>query len=338
MTCPRITIVTPSFNQGRYLESTICSILDQEYSNLEYFVIDGGSTDHSVDIISKYEKHINYWVSEKDGGQSEAINKGFVRATGDFISWINSDDMLQPGILSKIPSYFDKGDVGLIFGKSISFGDGVIEKTSCCYFDDLSARTLSCVAFPQPASFFRRKILEEQGFLDESLHFGMDYDFFARIALNYEIKPINEIVSRNRYHRESKSIAKTFNFALDWARVFSKLLRSFEFTGEIISDLKDLQIYHDGVDCYEVGREFQKSDIQRAYIYFLQEQAQLYYGAYRMHEARRIVKRIKQLDSDLYERYRLGDIYFRSGYIPIGVMKLLKLLRSKLSRQQQGGW
>ena len=338
MHIPRVTIVTPSFNQGRYLEETVCSILDQKYPNLEYFIVDGGSTDNSINIIKKYEKYIDFWVSEKDGGQSSAINKGFSRATGDFVSWINSDDMLEPGILSKISTYFEKNDVGLIFGKSISFGDGVAEKTSACDFDELCAKTLACVAFPQPASFFRRKVLEEQGFLDESLHFGMDYDFFVRIALNYEIRPVNEIVSRNRYHPESKSISNTFNFALDWAKVFSRLLRSFEFTAELISDLKDLQIYHDGNDRYEVGLNFQRSDIERAHIYFLQEQAQLYYGAYKMPEARRIVKRIKALDSDLYDRYQLDEIYIRSTYIPVFMIKLLKLLRSKLSGRQQGGW
>ena len=94
MNDPRITIVTPSFNQGEYLEATICSILEQNYSNLEYFIIDGGSSDNSVSIIKKYEKYINYWISGKDGGQSEAINKGLRMATGDFISWINSDDLL----------------------------------------------------------------------------------------------------------------------------------------------------------------------------------------------------------------------------------------------------
>lgn len=338
MNSPRITVVTPSLNQGSYLESTICSILDQRYPNLEYMIIDGGSRDNSVEIIRKYERHISYWISEEDGGQSEAINKGLSRATGDFITWINSDDMLQPGILSQIPAYFNRDDIGLVFGRSISFGDNFSEKISSSDIVDIDAKTLGSVAFSQPAAFFRKNVLQELGLLDESLHYGMDYDLFVRIALNYEIKPVNEIISRNRYHSESKSISTVFNFALDWARVFSKVLRSFEFTDEMISELKDLGIYHDGIDSYQVGREFENSDIQRAYIYFLQEQAQLYYGAYRMNEARAIVKRIKQLDSNIYDEFGLGTIYFRSSYIPILVLKFIKNLRSRLNRQQQHGW
>ncbi len=334
----KITIITPSLNQGVYLESTIRSILDQNYPNLEYFVIDGGSTDASVDIIKKYEDQIDYWVSEKDHGQSDAINKGIRRATGNIITWVNSDDMLQPGILSKITKYFNDRDVGLIFGKTISFGDNMLEKISNYDLYDFDAKLLGCVAFPQPASFFRASILEEQGLLDESLHYGMDYDLFVRIALNYQIRPIDEIVSLNRYHPESKSIANTFNFALDWAKVFSRLLRSFDFTEELVLELKALKIYHEGCDYYKTGREYNKSDLQRAYLYFLQEQAQLYYSSYRMTEARAIVDCIRQLDYTFYTRYRLNDIYIRSRYIPIPAIKLLKFLRLKLIKGSQYGW
>ena len=338
MNSPKITVVTPSLNQGRYLESTICSILEQRYPNLEYLIIDGGSRDDSIEIIKRYERHISYWISEEDGGQSEAINKGLSRATGDIITWVNSDDMLQPGILSKIPSYFDRDDIGLVFGRSISFGDNVIERISSSDIVDIGAKTLGSVAFPQPAAFFRRSILRELGYLDESLHYGMDYDLFVRIALNYEIRPVNEVVSRNRYHSESKSVSKVFGFAADWAKVFSKVLRSFDFTDEIVSELKDLGIYHDGTDYYEVCREFDDSDIQRAYVYFLQEQAQLYYGAYRMDQAKAIVKRIKQLDSNIYDEYGLAAIYIRSSYVPISLLRFAKRLRSILRRQKQYGW
>ena len=99
MTLPKITIVTPSYNQGQYLEETILSVIGQCYPNLEYFIFDGGSTDNSVEIIKKYEKHIDYWVSEKDNGQSHAINKGFERASGDILAWLNSDNMYMPGAL-----------------------------------------------------------------------------------------------------------------------------------------------------------------------------------------------------------------------------------------------
>ena len=106
--CPRITIITPSLNQGEFLEDTILSILNQNYPNLEYFIVDGGSTDNSVDIIKKYEHRIDWWVSEPDRGQSHAINKGLERATGDIINWINSDDLLFPGALQRVASCYQR--------------------------------------------------------------------------------------------------------------------------------------------------------------------------------------------------------------------------------------
>ena len=108
MKYPKITIITPSFNQGNYLEQTIDSVLSQNYSNLEYIIIDGGSADNSVDIIKKYEKHLAYWVSEKDKGQTNAINKGLKIATGDIVNWLNSDDYYEPDALHKVADAFDE--------------------------------------------------------------------------------------------------------------------------------------------------------------------------------------------------------------------------------------
>jgi glycosyltransferase involved in cell wall biosynthesis len=335
---PKITVITPSLNQGKYLESTICSVLDQKYSNLEYMVIDGGSNDGSIDIIKKYQRHINYWVSEPDCGQSEAINKGLIRSTGEFITWINSDDMLEPGILPKIPAHFNRASIGLIFGRSISFGNNFSEKLSNFDFDNFYPKLLGKITFPQPASFFRREVLDRYGLLDESLHYGMDYDLFVRITLNYEVVHFDEIVSRNRFHSDSKSVSQVFKFALDWARVFSKILRSFNFTEDLITDLKALSIYDDNVDYYEISRVFNKCDIETAYIYFLQEQAQLYYGAYKLDKAQIIVKRIMQLNSSFYLKYRLNSIHFRSRYVPAPALRLLKFMRSKFTGQQNVGW
>ena len=113
---PKISIITPSYNQGQFLEETICSVLDQGYPSLEYIVIDGGSTDNSGEIIQKYAPHLAYWVSEKDSGQVEAIQKGFDRATGDVVAWLNSDDVYMPGTLDKIGAAFHDMDTAFVYG------------------------------------------------------------------------------------------------------------------------------------------------------------------------------------------------------------------------------
>src|SRR5450759_2806690 len=116
----KISVITPSYNQGQFLEETILSVINQNYPNLEYFIIDGGSTDNSIEIIKKYEKHLTYWVSEKDNGQAHAINKGFKKATGDIVCWINSDDLLIQGAINTISNYFSRNpDVQFINGYTL---------------------------------------------------------------------------------------------------------------------------------------------------------------------------------------------------------------------------
>jgi len=115
---PKITVITPSFNQGEFIEDTILSIIGQEYPNLEYFIFDGGSTDNSKEIIEKYDEYIDYWESGPDKGQSDAINKGFERATGDIICWLNSDDMFLPSTLTRVANYFVNNEVDFLFGNS----------------------------------------------------------------------------------------------------------------------------------------------------------------------------------------------------------------------------
>src|SRR5437763_884238 len=124
MTFPKITVITPSYNQGKFLEETIVSVISQGYPNLEYMLIDGGSTDNSIDIIKKYRTYFSYWISEKDSGQSEAINKGLKKATGEIISWLNSDDLYTAGCLQHVAEHFAKHrEAALVHGKTILFGD-----------------------------------------------------------------------------------------------------------------------------------------------------------------------------------------------------------------------
>lgn len=181
---PRITIVTPSYNQGQFLEDTIKSVVGQSYPAFEYFVIDGGSEDNSVEILKRYEDYIDYWVSAKDRGQSHAINKGFTRASGDFISWLNSDDMLLPAALGHIAEYVQthpRVDVimgGLLIGQA----DGTV---SDCFVPPPAyswCAKRGIFDLFQPSTFIRRTTLLQVGLLREDLHCRMDADLLTRLA------------------------------------------------------------------------------------------------------------------------------------------------------------
>ena len=185
----KITIVTPSFNQGQFLEETILSVLDQNYTNLEYIIIDGGSTDNSVEIIKKYEKYLTFWVSERDNGQTHAINKGFNIATGDLVNWINSDDLLEDGALEIL------GEVLLEFPDADFFyGDyrAINEHSKTIYKRKSAPYCKNCLFWgrqvsSQPAVFFKRSLLKNYGKLDERYNFCMDIEFWVRCAMHGSI-------------------------------------------------------------------------------------------------------------------------------------------------------
>ena len=226
MNYPKISIIIPSYNQGQFLEEAISSVIAQQYPNLELFVVDGGSNDNSVDVIKKYEQHITWWVSEKDKGQSEAINKGFSRATGEIITWLCSDDLFTPGTLHKVADYFSKQgeNVGLIYGGITTFKNGVDKESNWGYSDKSLERYLAGMAFSQPGSFYRKKYLDKiGGSVNEQLHYGMDFDLFCRLALVCDFMPVKDIFSKYRLHYQSKSVALADKFMPDWNKTFVNL-------------------------------------------------------------------------------------------------------------------
>jgi len=204
---PRISIITPSYNQARFLESTILSVLNQNYPNLEYIIIDGGSTDGSADIIKKYEKYLAYWVSEPDKGQADALNKGFRMATGEIFGWLNSDDKYYPGTIRVIVSFFAKNhDVGLVYGArhEIDNNGNFLRMVKAIPFNYNMFLYGGCY-ITQPSTFFRKKVWEKIGEFDIELHYAMDYDYWVRIAQKFKVMNLNIVLSEFRVHQDSKS-------------------------------------------------------------------------------------------------------------------------------------
>lgn len=218
---PLVSIVTPSYNQAAFLEETIQSVLAQNYPNLEYWVMDGGSTDGSVEIIRKYASHLSGWISEKDHGQADAINKGFKRATGEIVAWLNSDDLYRPGAIQSAVSIFQENpEVGLVYSDvdSIDANGEVFNRMG---YDQWGIRDLMTFnILGQPGVFFRRSVLEKAGYLDLSYQYLLDHHLWLRMALNAPLKYApGEVWAAARIHAGAKNVADTAGFGQEAYRL-----------------------------------------------------------------------------------------------------------------------
>ncbi|HUI88911.1 MAG TPA: glycosyltransferase family 2 protein [Anaerolineales bacterium] len=205
---PLVSVVTPSFNQARFLEATIQSVLSQNYPRLEYIIVDGGSADGSVDIIKKYLGRLAWWTSEADQGQTDAINKGFAHAKGDILAWINSDDTYEPGAVSSAVDFLrDHPEVGLVYGDAnyINEDSRMIGRFPAAQ-TDLARLRRGYVHIPQQAAFFRSALWREVGPLDPSFYFAMDYDLWVRLAARSQVKYIPQTWANFRLHTFGKTI------------------------------------------------------------------------------------------------------------------------------------
>lgn len=233
MTHPRISIVTPSFNQGQYLEETICSVLDQNYPNLEYIIIDGGSTDRSVEIIKKYEKHLKYWISEKDHGQSDAINKGLSHVTGELFNWLNSDDYFEPGSFNKVSQAYLNNRSKKVFCFKLSHLSG--NKKSV--FDKLNdpGNALQCWVDPvinQQSTFYTGEAISFLGNLDKRFHYAMDYEWWLRFLFQFGTEAVytsSETIAVFRMHAESKTHHSHKRFIDEIATQIASLARKSDW-------------------------------------------------------------------------------------------------------------
>ena len=207
---PKVSIVTPSFNQATFLEMTIRSVLEQDYENIEYIIIDGGSTDGSKEIIQKYAHKLAYWQSEKDKGQTDALNQGFARATGEILAWLNSDDVLYPGAVSAaVRKLAHHPEAAMVYGDCewINADNQVIGRFPAAQ-TDLKKLRRGYVHIPQQASFFRADLWRKVGPLDESFYFAMDYDLWTRLASHAPLLYVPDVWAGFRLHEGAKSIAE----------------------------------------------------------------------------------------------------------------------------------
>jgi len=205
---PLVSIITPSYNHARYIEATMKSVLSQDYPRVEYLVVDGGSNDETVDVIKKYEGQLAWWVSEKDKGQTDAINKGFARATGSILAWLNSDDTYEPGAISAAVKYLQEHpEVGMVYGDCnfINESGRVIGRFNSA---QTSYRLLrqGYAHIPQQTMFFRADLWKQLGPLDPSFYFAMDYDLWTRVAAHSEIKYVSQTWANFRLHTSGKTI------------------------------------------------------------------------------------------------------------------------------------
>jgi GT2 family glycosyltransferase len=215
-----VSIVTPSYNQVPFLEQTMRSVLEQDYPSLEYIVVDGASSDGSVEIIRKYSDRLAWWVSEKDKGQGEAINKGLARAKGEIVGWINSDDYYLPNAVSSAVKIFERNpDVVLVYGDMLAV-DQTGETTNVLKYSQYSLEDLLCFQIiGQPAVFFRRDAYEKAGGIDTTFHFMLDHHLWIRIAEQGKILHVPQIWAAARYHPLAKNRSKPVEFGIEALRI-----------------------------------------------------------------------------------------------------------------------
>ncbi|MDR2507670.1 MAG: glycosyltransferase [Candidatus Accumulibacter sp.] len=220
---PRISIITPSFNQIQFLERTIDSVLSQGYPDLEYIIIDGGSTDGSADIIRKYSDDLAFWVSEPDRGQAHAINKGLRRATGEWVAWQNSDDLFCPGAFRNFSEAAAQcGEAALIIGNMnlIDKDDRLIRdiKYVTPTYDALRAEGM---VLTNQAAFWRRSVHDRLGFLDEELAYGFDYEWFLRLLRDNKAVHVNQTWGGLRLHEATKTHNSPTGFDEEYRKILA---------------------------------------------------------------------------------------------------------------------
>jgi glycosyltransferase involved in cell wall biosynthesis len=326
---PKITLITPSYNQAAYLEQTLDSVLSQGYPNLEYFVLDGGSKDKSAAIIKKYEKHLSYWVSEPDKGQSDAINKGLQRASGEIINWLNSDDYYQKDTLFKVADSFQAHpDAQVLLGRSRLF-KGIDETVSFSQGTDVYAgnlaKTIGYARIDQPETFFRKTAIDKMGLLDANLHYLMDRDWWIKYLFHFgleDIIQIEDILVNFRLHDDSKTVSQKGGFITESLAYYAGLaeLHGLENYSDFLITTHQLEKHHP-------IRNLEMQDltlVEKALNYYFLQKADEFYYQGNVSLAKKFLKTLQPnlltpQDQALYQKLR-----WRIRFLPQGLVKLIR--------------
>jgi|GEM_PF-1123093 len=241
----RISIVMPSLNQGAFIGEAIESVLDQQYPEVELVVVDGGSTDNTVEVIKRYQRHIAWWVSEPDKGQSSAINKGLARTTGAIVNWLNSDDCYIPGALGAVADAFRTNDTLCVCGVTQVFGTGR-DRTKTSYVNRESLRDTLChLLIEQPSTFFSKSVFDELGGVPADLHYVMDRDLWIRFLGLHGVQRMVSIdtpLVRFRHHENSKTVSQRAGFFAEYAGLLHQYCRNPELRALLLSVVGDVPI------------------------------------------------------------------------------------------------
>ena len=228
---PKISIITPSYNQSCFLEQTIVSVIEQGYPNLEYFIVDGASTDGSVEIIKKYERQITGWVSEKDRGQTHAINKGFQQVSGEIVTWLNSDDYYLPGTLKRVAEIYWEKHFNFLAGTvRLVNKEGLFMEDRNAVWPSVNERLYDSLPYiGQPASFFRRSLLDQVGLLDETFDYAMDFDFWLKLRRSgIEFTLVKDVFTCFRQHDQAKTSLGPLIFVNELFEKYATLWNLFD--------------------------------------------------------------------------------------------------------------
>ncbi len=324
---PKLTIITPSYNQAEYLEQTIESVLSQNYPNLEYLVIDGGSSDNSTDIIKKYQEHLSWWVSEPDKGQSIAINKGISRARGDVINWLNSDDYYESGALALIGEAFRDPETKVVMGQSQIFNeDGIIDVTrgTDTYLGNL-AKTIGWARIDQPETFFRKEAFDDVGQLNPALRFVMDKEWWIRYLFQCGLAGtcrLNDVLVNFRHHTTSKTIAESEGFEQETLQIFIAYSTKYGLNQEA-GLLKELLVGEPRFPI-PVASDLDLQTVKSAVHYYLLLAGNQYYHQNDKGKAGSYLNMVNPLFIEPEDRRLLRKLIFRNRYLPLWLIKSLR--------------